>query len=533
MYLHKEFQDRAWTMRLYLPLFLLFIYLLGLNQSLLFDVDEGAFTEATREMLMSGDWGHTTLNGADRFDKPIGIYWLQALCAYIFGFNEFSYRLPSALSGFIASLALASFVKDKWGLRSAWFAAAITSTSLGHWAMARTATADALLGLLFFLIFLDLWRTLDTKNIFFTRRLALWVALGLLVKGPVALVVPVGALLIFILFSPEHRSHVKTMLLDLWAWVILLTFSLPWYLYAFMRHGQKFIDGFILKHNVARFTESLDGHSGNWAYFILALPLLWMPWSVMWFKSLSQIRTQLKDPFLRFSWAWFVFVFGFFTFAQTKLPHYLLYAGPAMCILVIQATQVAGRAVWAFALFSALIFFSILISLPIYLQAHNELIQNDYYKLLLSLSPDAGNTIWFLCVPLVFFIFFVVSHFKHGAESNESKHPYAIGLLCLAVIQASILSLVILPWWSQALQSPVHQLAVKFKDSPNTIVQWNVYAPSFSTYRQKESPVREPMPGEWALVKNMHPHWPDDWNVIEINGPLSIVMVPDVTELKP
>ena len=88
---------------------LLGLFLLGLNQALLFDVDEGAFTEATREMLLSGDWGHTTLNGLDRFDKPIGVYWLQAISASVFGFNEFAFRLPSALSGWLASLALARF----------------------------------------------------------------------------------------------------------------------------------------------------------------------------------------------------------------------------------------------------------------------------------------------------------------------------------------------------------------------------------------------------------------------------------------
>ena len=90
-------------------LVLLALLLSGLNQSLLFDVDEGAFTEATREMLLSHDWGHTTLNGLDRFDKPIGVYWLQALSSTVFGINEFAFRLPSALAAWIASLALARF----------------------------------------------------------------------------------------------------------------------------------------------------------------------------------------------------------------------------------------------------------------------------------------------------------------------------------------------------------------------------------------------------------------------------------------
>src|SRR4051794_41411660 len=82
----------AWALALALPL------LWQLGGVPLFDVDEGAFSEATREMLASGDWGHTTLNGAARFDKPIGVYWLQAASVHAFGLNEFALRLPSALS---------------------------------------------------------------------------------------------------------------------------------------------------------------------------------------------------------------------------------------------------------------------------------------------------------------------------------------------------------------------------------------------------------------------------------------------------
>ena len=65
---------RPWAV----ALALLLLYLWQLGAAPLFDVDEGAFSEATRELLSSGDWGHTTLNGTDRFDKPILVYWLQA-----------------------------------------------------------------------------------------------------------------------------------------------------------------------------------------------------------------------------------------------------------------------------------------------------------------------------------------------------------------------------------------------------------------------------------------------------------------------
>ena len=63
----------------------LFSFLLCLGGAPLFDVDEGAFSEATREMFERGDFLFTYLNGAPRFDKPIFIYWLQAIGYLIFG----------------------------------------------------------------------------------------------------------------------------------------------------------------------------------------------------------------------------------------------------------------------------------------------------------------------------------------------------------------------------------------------------------------------------------------------------------------
>ena len=63
----------------YLVFFVLFTFFFNLGEAPLFDVDEGAFTEATREMFERNDFMTTCLNGSTRYDKPILIYWLQAL----------------------------------------------------------------------------------------------------------------------------------------------------------------------------------------------------------------------------------------------------------------------------------------------------------------------------------------------------------------------------------------------------------------------------------------------------------------------
>jgi 4-amino-4-deoxy-L-arabinose transferase-like glycosyltransferase len=67
-------------------------------------------------MITSGDWGHTTLQGVNRFDKPIGVYWLQAASVQIFGLHEWALRLPSVLACWISALALGRFAWQLWGL---------------------------------------------------------------------------------------------------------------------------------------------------------------------------------------------------------------------------------------------------------------------------------------------------------------------------------------------------------------------------------------------------------------------------------
>src|SRR5574343_177317 len=121
------------------------LYLLRLGAAPLFDVDEGAFAEATRELLASGDWGHTTLNGTDRFDKPILVYWLQALSMALLGANEWGARLPSALCVLAATMAAGRFAARRWGESTGALAVLVLGSCLGLLAIGRASTADGLL----------------------------------------------------------------------------------------------------------------------------------------------------------------------------------------------------------------------------------------------------------------------------------------------------------------------------------------------------------------------------------------------------
>ncbi|HMZ02001.1 MAG TPA: glycosyltransferase family 39 protein, partial [Burkholderiaceae bacterium] len=330
--------DRRWVIGW--ALVLLLVALAGLGGAPLFDVDEGAFSEATREMLASGDWGHTTLNGEPRWDKPMFSYWMQSLSVAAFGLHEAALRLPSALASWGWALALLLFAAPRWGRSAGMAAGGLLLSALGVVVIGRAATADALLNLWLTLATLDLWRHLEADGApagrVPLRRAALWIAFGLLTKGPVAVLIPGAAVGLWLLTGPwrEIGSRLRALLGDGLAWAILLGLGLPWYGYAYLTYGREFVDGFILKHNLQRYGGTLEGHSGSLFYYVVVLPLLLLPWTPLALAVLRRaVGTWRQDRLGRFLLGWAGFVLVFFSFSGTKLPHYVLYGISPIALL--------------------------------------------------------------------------------------------------------------------------------------------------------------------------------------------------------
>ena len=195
----------------------------------LFDLDEGAFSEATREMFTRGDFISTFLDGNPRYDKPILIYWLQAASVFVFGVNEFSFRLPSAVAATLWVLAVFVFVRRVRDERSGLLAAIITATAFEVSVMAKAATADALLNLFIasalFCVYLY-WKERERRWLLFTF---VCIGLGFLTKGPVAVLVPLAVSFLFFALKKELNVWLK-MVFNPLGIVIFLAIAMPWYL---------------------------------------------------------------------------------------------------------------------------------------------------------------------------------------------------------------------------------------------------------------------------------------------------------------
>jgi 4-amino-4-deoxy-L-arabinose transferase-like glycosyltransferase len=489
---------------LLLVLVLLVLWLARLGAAPLFDVDEGAFSEATREMLASHDFGHTTLNGADRWDKPILVYWLQAGSAAAFGLNEFALRLPSALCAVGWCLALALFAWRRFGPSVAIAAAGILATSLGPMLIGRAATADALLNLLLTLSTLDLWRHLENGEAAPRRRAFAWIGLGLLAKGPVAFVIPAAAAGLWLAFGRD-RSRLVRLVSDGRAWAWMFAIATPWYAYALIRYGRAFVDGFLVKHNLDRFGGSLEGHGGSLFYYVLLLPLLMWPWTPMLWPLLKRARTRWNEPLGRFLLGWLAFVLVFFSISGTKLPHYVLYGfTPLVLLISVELAEVTRRvrlalagtmlAVVAFGAFS-----------PFIARTLAQHTTDGLYRALLSSAPVAP---WIAAALPVAALVFAAVIWVPNVRNYLSD---AEGALAGAVITAGFLVLAVLPWWGETVQAPIRQLARTVPIAQmnlldvKPLVQWKLHQPSIGFYLGQPVPrvagAGEPPDGDWALTR--------------------------------
>jgi 4-amino-4-deoxy-L-arabinose transferase-like glycosyltransferase len=236
----------------------------------LIDETEPLFAEASRQILVTGDWITPFFNGETRFDKPILIYWCQAIAYYIMGVNEWAARIPSVLAA-MGVIAL-SFYTVQWyfgkkdeleqvsNLSRRYFTAAIASALMALnpemivWA--RTGVSDMLLTgcigaslLCFFLGYAQNNPPIFIANFRLPNKwyLACYVLIAgaILTKGPVGIVLPGIIMIAFALYLGKFWQLWQEMRPILGIGIVLIL-SVPWYALVIWRNGWNFINAFLV-----------------------------------------------------------------------------------------------------------------------------------------------------------------------------------------------------------------------------------------------------------------------------------------------
>ena len=456
----------------------------------LFDVDEGAFSQATLEMFERGDFLSTYLNGEPRYDKPILVYWLQAAAVALIGPSEWAFRLPSAICATLWAWFTYLFAKRYYGVERAAFAAALLASSLGAFIIGRAATADALLNMLIAASMFAAWQHLATGRRGWLYATHAAIGLGVLAKGPVAILVPFASTLLFCWLRRDLRTWARAVF-DWRALLVLLAIALPWYAVILLKEGSGFVQGFFVKHNIGRFSGPVSGHGGSLLYYFPALVFLSLPFTALVVLVAMRIRAIWRDDLQTYLLLWFAFVFVFFSLSGTKLPHYVLYGYTGLVILMAVHGYDLRAVFWP--LVPVLALFAGLLALPHALNFGAAHIADPFYRETLAAALGGFDT--------QYFVFYGMMCAITLYAMLERVTPVPRKLMALGFAAVLSLATLVVPVAGFAQQSSIKEAALLCRERHLDVVMWRLNAPSFSVYRGAPTPAREPRPGDVVLTK--------------------------------
>jgi len=488
MSLNQTKSETTWLLAT-LGILILVSFFAGLSLIPLFDVDEGAFSEATREMMVSKNYLTTYLNGEPRFDKPILIYWLQFAAVKLFGLNEFAFRFPSAVAGTAWAALIFWFVRKESGNSQAFLATAMMVQSLQVMVIAKAAIADGVLNCLIAMTMFALLHHYKTGSKTALHLAFAAMGFGMLTKGPIAIIIPFMVTFLFSMLEGRIKQWFG-MIFNPIGILLFLLIALPWYLLEYRDQGMDFINGFFFKHNINRFNSSLEGHSGSLFYYLPVILIGMMPFTGFFLTVLFKMKTLITNSTNRFLLIWFGFVFLFFSLSGTKLPHYMIYGYTPLFILMARALPLTKHperfALWPMILLTALTF------LPLLLQNAMQNISDSYIQALLVGAIElTGQT--YLVVVIAAIIGIVLIQFL-PRFSVDGK------LIATGLIFSLFINFYLAPLAGKLMQEPVKQAALLAKKEGYKVVMWKTYNPSFLVYSESFVEKRAPKTGEIVLT---------------------------------
>lgn len=320
-------ERRAWGWTAFFAL----LPLLGWWAYGLFDLDEGFYAAVTAEMNRRGEWITPFYNGNPWYEKPILLYWVAKPFLALFG-DMVGPRMPSILATLGLYWLVGAWTQRHFGPREARLAVLILASSLLVVGAGRMMLTDPLLVLCLSGAFLTFWESLVGDR---RWRLASAALLGLsvLAKGPVGLVFFVLIAAWTFWREPELRPAFRGWWMT--GTVLLFAVVATWYLPAYLKDGDLFVQKFLVEQNLQRFAGGDEAHQvtgfQRWIFFIPILLLGMVPWS---FMIIGAWPRKGASPERRYLAAWAAIVFLFFTVSGTKLVHYILPCFPPLAILV-------------------------------------------------------------------------------------------------------------------------------------------------------------------------------------------------------
>ncbi len=486
-------KSKTFSISKYIPVLLLVIFLsffAHLGNLPLFDADEGAYSEVTREMLANRDFTSILLNDIPFFHKPPLFFWAQATSVKILGLNEFGLRLPSALASLFWVASIFLFTRRFFDTRSAWYATLFMASSLLVTIIGRAATPMAMINLFLTLTLLNVYRFYHNGN----RRHIYWsfmfAALGVLTNGSVSVLIPAAASFVFFAHKKKLKVFAKAALNPIGLTVFgLIVF--PWYFAEFMLYGEAFLSDLFLLGKPRTYSMNFIGSSLPYYSYPALLLLGLLPNTGFFIKALTQFRNLISEDSIRFLSIWFLVTILLLPLSEPRSPSSIIYGLPPLFIIMSRVTENIRHSfnffIWPL-LFTAL--FCLVPDLAPYITGF---ISNEFARTAVTDGLEYFDAYYQLTLGAILLLLTTLPFLKTA--------PHATRYGIVSILFVSMIHFLVLPILGNTLQQPVKSAALLAKKEDLKVITWKNHPPSFNLYAEMLTKEHAPQRNDIILTR--------------------------------
>ncbi len=407
------------------------------------DRDESRFTQATKQMIETGDFIEIRFQDEARNKKPIGIYWMQAITAgWLSGdpYNSiWAYRLPSVIGGILAVLFVFGLGAKLFDEETGLIGAGLTASSLLLIGETHIAKTDAIL-----LAFVTAAQLMVAHFFVAARQgapqpplrdsvlLGLAFGLGILVKGPMILFF-VG-LTVVALSIWEGRWHWISSMRPVFGLGIVVLINVPWLVaIGLVTKGAYFTEA-IGQDFLGKMAGAQESHWGPPGYYLASLLVGFWPGWLFAAPGIVYAIARRREGAVRFLLAWLVPAWVILELAPTKLPHYPLPLYPALALLCAAAVMAGVRDSRSF-----LDNLPVKIGAALWLMMTIALLGGLLYFIPANYGSGSNVILWVLGLPILFAAGAAVLFLLRGEGENATAATVVAGAIFGAVALAGVL----------------------------------------------------------------------------------------------
>ena len=299
-------------------------------------------------MLEHGNWILPINNGGDIPYKPPFFHWCIAFFSLFIGHvNEFTSRLPSAVSLVLMTIGGFVFFAKRKDTQTSLIAAILTLTAFEVHRAGINCRVDMVNTAFMVGAMYLLYRWWEKGKHQLPWLAILCMSGATLTKGPVGIILPCFVMGVFMLTQRENFWGIVWRM----ALTALLSLIIPfcWYYAAYLQGGDEFLR-LVKEENIDRFMGKMayESHENPAWYNLLTLITGWLPYTLLllfslfilpW-KKFSKTRflenTKKATPLQVFTWLAFLLVLFFYCIPKSKRSVYLLPCYPFMAYLIAE-----------------------------------------------------------------------------------------------------------------------------------------------------------------------------------------------------